>query len=173
MAAGVSSMKVEGRMKSAYYVAAVTRVYRWAIDAYLNDPAGYRWDPEWLEELGKASHRGFTTGFYFKENEKVHEMSPEVKYIQTHDLIGIVQEYAPNTQRVRVGVRNQLGRDDLIELLLPDTTLRMDPTRMTDCNDVPIAVAHNDYQVYLPVGREVPVGAVLRRKLKEHSPTDL
>ena len=69
--AGVTSLKIEGRMKSVYYLAVVTRTYRWALDAAALDPAGYRCDPAWLAELEKVSHRGYTTGFYLQsEGEK-------------------------------------------------------------------------------------------------------
>jgi putative protease len=60
LAAGVHSLKIEGRMKSRYYVAAVTRVYRAALDRYLADPVNYVCDPLWLEELDKVSHRPYS-----------------------------------------------------------------------------------------------------------------
>ncbi|MEJ2699846.1 MAG: U32 family peptidase, partial [Desulfuromonadales bacterium] len=60
--AGIDSMKIEGRMKSRYYVAAVTRVYRAALDRYLADPDGYEFDPLWREELEKVSHRPYGPG---------------------------------------------------------------------------------------------------------------
>ena len=65
MEAGIASFKIEGRMKSAYYTAAVTNAYRLAIDAYLRDPAGYTYDPAYLRELECVSHREYDTGFFF------------------------------------------------------------------------------------------------------------
>lgn len=161
---GVSSLKVEGRMKSAYYVAVVTRTYRWALDACLKDPERYQCLPEWLEELMKVSYRGYTTGFYFK-NEKINEVNPEVKYIQTHDLAGTVLEYDRAGKKVLVGVRNRLTGNDQVELLLPSDALTLDMTQMTDLKGFPISQAHNGYQVYLPCESEVPKGAVLRKKV--------
>ena len=67
MESGIASFKIEGRMKSAYYTAVVTNAYRMAIDAYQRDPAGYRFDPAWLEELESVSHREYGTGFYFDD----------------------------------------------------------------------------------------------------------
>ena len=67
MESGIASFKIEGRMKSAYYTAVVTNAYRMAIDAYNRDPAGYRFDPAWLEELESVSHREYGTGFYFDD----------------------------------------------------------------------------------------------------------
>ncbi|MGE5607198.1 MAG: peptidase U32 family protein [Bacteroidota bacterium] len=165
---GVGSLKIEGRMKSAYYVAVVTRTYRWALDSYLKDPDQYRCVPEWLEELKKVSYRGYTTGFYFK-SEKINEVNPEVKYIQTHDLAGTVLDYDSVAKRVLVGVRNRLSSGDRVELLLPNDTLTVDLKQMTDCKGLPIREAHNGYQVYLPCEPEVPKGAVLRREIIQNN----
>ena len=89
LAAGVTSLKIEGRMKSAYYVAIVTRAYRQALDALQRDKGKYRCRPEWLEELRTVSNRGYTTGFAFAE-EKINETNPDIKYAQTHEPAGIV-----------------------------------------------------------------------------------
>lgn len=161
---GVTGLKVEGRMKSAYYVAVVTRTYRWALDAYLKDQERYQCLPEWLEELKKVSYRGYTTGFYFK-NEKINEVNPEIKYIQTHDLAGTVLEYDLQKKQILLGVRNRLTGNDQIELLLPNDTINLDLRQMTDFEGFPVHEAHNGYQVYLPYNEEVPKGAILRRRI--------
>jgi putative protease len=89
--AGVNSLKIEGRMKSRYYVASVTRVYRQALDRFLADPAGFRIDPLWREELGKVSHRPYDTGFLFADGDpKIH--AEDSFYHRTHDFVGIVLE---------------------------------------------------------------------------------
>ncbi len=165
LAAGVYSLKVEGRMKSSYYVATVTRAYRRAIDAFVNDPDPYRFNSEWLEELTKVSNRGFTTGFYFSGGQKIQETEPEIKYSQTHELIGMVLEYQPLKSQILVGVRNHLNTADSIELLLPDENLSLDIQEMTSPERIPIQEAHNGYRIWLPVDKEVPVGAVIRKKV--------
>lgn len=162
--AGVGALKVEGRMKSVYYVAVVTRSYRKALDEAMRNLSGYKCDPAWLEELGKVSNRGYTTGFYFT-NDKINEINEEVKYIQTHDLAGTVLEYDAAAQRILVGVRNQLTLADQPELLLPDDTISLDMNRMTDVNGLPVREAHNSYQVCFPVDQAIPVGAVIRKKV--------
>jgi putative protease len=161
---GVTSLKVEGRMKSAYYVAVVTRAYRWALDAYLKDSDHYQCLPEWLEELKKVSYRGYTTGFYFK-NEKINEVNPEVKNIQTYDLAGTVLEYDRVEKKVLVGVRNRLTSDDQVEILLPDDTINLDLRRMTDFKGFPVNEVHNGYNILISCDWEIPAGAVLRRKI--------
>ena len=164
MAAGIKSLKIEGRMKSVYYLATVTRIYRQAIDAYLKDPAGWVCDPEWPAELGKVANRGYTTGFYFSK-ERISAINPEEKYLQTHDLVGTVLEYDATKGLILVGVRNQVSRNDQVELLLPDRNLALDSTQMTGLEGCGIQEAHNGYQVFFPVVMPVPKGAVLRRSL--------
>ncbi len=164
LAAGVTSLKIEGRMKSAYYVAMVTRTYRRALDAYLKNPGAYRFDPKWLEELKQISNRGYTTGFYF-DNEKISEVNPDVKYFQTHDLAGTVLAFDPVARQILVGARNRLTVEDEVELLFPDQTISLPMERMTDQSGFPIREAHNGYQVLIPCDREAPAGAVLRRKI--------
>jgi putative protease len=163
MAAGISSLKIEGRMKSAYYVAVVTRTYRNALNAYMKNPTTFRCLPEWLEELTKISNRGYTTGFYFANGQRINETEPDVKYYQTYDLVGTVLAYEPVAARILVGVRNQLTSGERIELLLPDDTLNLDATKMRDLYGIPVRQAHNSFRIYLPVDRQVPVGAIIRR----------
>jgi len=89
MAAGIDSFKVEGRMKSLYYVATVARVYRDAIDRLWDDPNDI--DPSWREELEKVSHRPYDTGFLFgNDDAKIH--AADTHYIRTHDYVGFVHE---------------------------------------------------------------------------------
>jgi U32 family peptidase len=167
LAAGISSLKVEGRMKSAYYIAVVTRTYRNALNALLEEQESYDCRPEWVSELAKVSNRGYTTGFYFAGGARVTETEPAVKYYQTHDLIGTVLDYDPKTAKLLVGVRNHLTADDQLELLLPQEDITLDPSQMTDLHGMPIRQAHNSYQIYIPVSKEAPVGAVIRRKIHQ------
>ncbi|NIQ94114.1 MAG: U32 family peptidase, partial [Desulfuromonadales bacterium] len=87
--AGVSSFKIEGRMKSLYYVAAITRVYRQALDRYLESPESWQCDPAWLAELDKVSHRPYDYGFLFgRTDAKVHSIDSH--YQRTYDFVGQV-----------------------------------------------------------------------------------
>ncbi len=113
MAAGVDSFKVEGRMKSIYYVAAVARVYRDAIDRLSIDPTDI--DPAWREELEKVSHRPYDTGFLFgNEDAKIH--AADTHYIRTHDFVGFVRE---DEEGLWVEGRNRFLLGDEIELIGP------------------------------------------------------
>ncbi|MGI6629243.1 MAG: peptidase U32 family protein [Bacillota bacterium] len=117
--AGVTSFKIEGRMKSSYYLATVVKVYREIIDTYSQDPKHFSFKKQWLEELGKVSHRHYTTGFAFKkpgaEDHRYHTSS----YARSYDFIGIVKEYLPNTGEMRVEQRNHMSVGDRIEIVPP------------------------------------------------------
>lgn len=94
MTSGIRSFKIEGRMKSEYYVAAIVKAYRAAIDSYLADPAGYKNDPKWLELLEKVSHRKYHTGFYFgRENSQIYNTST---YVRDYDIVASVLEELPD-----------------------------------------------------------------------------
>jgi putative protease len=165
MAFGVTSLKIEGRMKSVYYVAVVTRTYRQALDALMQQKEKYKCRQEWIDELTKISNRGYTTGFAFSEG-KINETSMEIKYIQTHEPVGTVLQYNPVNKRILMGVRNHLAAGDEVELLLPDDTIKIDTRTLVDANGEPLKEANNDNQIYLPLEREAPIGAVLRQKVK-------
>ncbi len=113
MSAGIDSFKVEGRMKSLYYVATVARVYRDAIDRLWNDPDDT--DPSWREELEKVSHRPYDTGFLFgNEDAKIH--ADDTHYIRTHDYVGFVRE---DEIGLWVEGKNRFLLGDEVELIGP------------------------------------------------------
>ena len=114
--AGVNCLKIEGRMKSLYYVAATTRVYRAALDAYLADPAGYRCDPAWIAELDKVSHRPYGRGFLHGADPQLHR--GDSSYRQSHDFIGVVRRVGSDGRGVIEG-RNRFFADETLELIGP------------------------------------------------------
>lgn len=109
--AGITSFKIEGRMKSTYYVSTVVNAYRRAIDNYLSNK-----EPEfdYEEELRKTSNRAFTTGFYFNATDKTNIESS--KLIQTHDFIAMAIEDS-NEGKVLVELRNKFSKGDKVEIL--------------------------------------------------------
>jgi putative protease len=125
LSSGIASLKIEGRMKSSYYVAMVTRTYRQALANLLQHPESYRNNPLLMDELGKISNRGYTTGFAFSE-EKVTATNPDIKYIQTHEPAGTVLQYDDIHKRVLLDVKNHLTAGDELELLLPEDTVKID-----------------------------------------------
>ncbi|MFA5323627.1 MAG: U32 family peptidase [Smithella sp.] len=165
LASGVKSLKIEGRMKSAYYVAVVTRAYRQALDALMREKEKYHCRQEWIDELGTISNRGYTTGFALAE-EKINETNPNIKYAQTHEPAGIVLQYDAAQKRMLIGVRNRIISESQIELILPDETVSIDTRILMDENGQLRTEAHNDQRIYLPVEKEAPAGAILRQKTK-------
>lgn len=120
--AGVNSFKIEGRNKSVFYVASVVRAYRNAIDAYVKDPANVQFDPAWMEEVSKASHRLYTKGFYFG-NPGAEEQNYETsQYVRDYTFCGIVKSYDPATGLATIEQRNKLSLRDEIELFGPTGT---------------------------------------------------
>src|SRR6185369_7263784 len=137
-------------MKGIHYLASVVRVYREAIDRYFDDPAGYRCRPEWLEELGKISHRGYTTGFFLGPPQDV-DQEYHSRYIRSHEIVGIVEEELPDGT-VALGVRNRLEVGDALEFIGRGMTLnRHQLLEMTDENDDPLQVAHPNQRIRVKV----------------------
>jgi putative protease len=98
-------------------VAAVTRVYRTALDAYCSDPQGYRFDPQWRRELDKVSHRPYDSGFLFPgEGGKVHES--DSRYRRSHDFVGVVLEMSADGRGIVQG-RNRFYPGETLELIGP------------------------------------------------------
>lgn len=115
--AGINSFKIEGRMKSSYYVASVVKSYRQALDAYLANPEEYVFQRKWLDNLLKASHRDYFTGFYFNDpNKQTYESS---SYIRDYDIVGIVKDFNTTEVRATVEQRNKVFEGDTLEVLRP------------------------------------------------------
>lgn len=112
---GIDSLKIEGRMKSVYYVASVVKAYRQAIDAYFEDPANYKFNPKWMDYLVKPSHRPFTTGFYF--DEEVKQTYGSSTYIRNYDIVGIVRSYNEETKIATIEQKNKVLNGAEVEVL--------------------------------------------------------
>jgi putative protease len=117
--AGITSFKIEGRMKSAYYVASVVRAYRMAIDSYLQDPENYVFKQEWLEEFSKASHREFSTGFFNDKPDSSGQVYDSSAYVRDYAFIGLVMDYDLETGIATVEQRNKMVIGDEIEIIGP------------------------------------------------------
>lgn len=93
---GVASLKIEGRVKTSYYVATVVGAYRREIDRYFADPDNYVFNEDEYIELCKVSHRPYSTGFYFGKPDEDSQVYTSSSYIRDYDLVGIVEEYEPS-----------------------------------------------------------------------------
>ena len=117
--AGLSSLKIEGRMKSVYYVAATVRAYRLAIDAYYEDPEGWKPDDELYSEVCKVSHRNFTTGFFYGNPGASAQNYSSSTYIKEYSFTGKVISYDEDTGTALVEQRNKMTLGDTIEVFGP------------------------------------------------------
>jgi putative protease len=164
--AGISSAKIEGRMKSIFYVATVVGVYRRAIDAYYADPENYRFDPEWLRELRKASHREFTTGFYFNKPTNRDQNYRTSAYTRDYTFVGLVRSYDEKTGLATVEQRNKMSLGDEIEVFGPYTeyfTQRIE--LLLDEEDQPIESAPHPQQIVkIRMARPVLEKFMLRKR---------
>ena len=131
--AGIDSFKIEGRMKTALYVATVARTYRKAIDDYLESEEKYRANLDWYRaEIAKCTYRQFTTGFYFGKPDENTQIYDNNTYVNEYIYLGIVEEIADapsafpsdtgleaETQLVRIEQRNKFCVGDSIEIMKP------------------------------------------------------
>jgi len=124
MAAGISSLKIEGRMKGINYLASVVRIYREAIDAYALDAEAYQVKAEWIAELAKVTHREYCTGFYLGDPEQV---SPNMDGRIRTGLLFLAKVLKTNGNgQMVIDVRNQLCRNDNIEIISAGSPVRTD-----------------------------------------------
>jgi len=163
--AGVDSFKIEGRMKSIHYVATVVQAYRRALDAYYQDPQGYKLDPVWYEEIRKVSHRDYTSGFLFgKPKGKDHNYETS-SYLRTYDFVGLVLDYDPRQKIATVEQRNNFRVGDELEFMGPRTPLFTQRlAAMTDGEGQQLEVAPHPRQIVrMPVEHPVEKWDLVRR----------
>ena len=129
--AGIDSFKIEGRMKTALYVATVARTYRRAIDDYFVSEEQYHANMEWYRaEIAKCTYRKFTTGFYFGKADENTQIYDESTYVNEYIYLGIVAELVPEPHDnggevcmcARFEQRNKFSVGDAIEIMKPDGT---------------------------------------------------
>ena len=113
--AGITSFKIEGRMKSVFYVASIVKAYRQALDTYMEDPEKYQFNPKLLEDLLKVSHREYFTGFYFNDPSK--QMYGDSSYIREYDIVGIVKSYDKTKSIAVIEQRNRVFEGDTVEVV--------------------------------------------------------
>lgn len=118
--AGIDSFKIEGRMKTALYVATVARTYRRAIDDWYEDPAKYEANMPWyLEEISKCTYRQFTTGFFYGKPSDEAQIYDSNTYINEYIYLGIVEAMTEDG-RAKITQRNKFCVGDTIEIMKPD-----------------------------------------------------
>ena len=159
--AGVDSLKIEGRMKSVYYAAVVTRAYRKAIDvatgASAADLAPYR------DELFKVSHREFSTGFYFGDPAALRPNAAE--YVRSHLFLGTVGEEVESGVFC-LDVKNTITAGEPVEYIGPDILYLEDTGfELLDGSLSPIAKADHGKKSYIRTAQPIRPGYLMRKRL--------
>ena len=157
MDAGLSSLKIEGRAKSAYYAAIVTGAYRHVID---DVAAGRAADPVWRDEVEHVSHRRYSTGFYFGEPGQYTE---NARYIREWQVVALVTDCTPDGMAT-LSLRNKFSAGDALELVGPDTKpVTFTAPVMEDEAGEPQTEPKNPQMVFrMRLPRPVPAWTILR-----------
>ena len=163
---GIDSLKIEGRMKTALYVATVARTYRKAIDDYQKDPKLYEENMPWyLEQISNCTYRQFTTGFFFgkpDENTQIYESNT---YIKEYTYLGIIN--GQNSQGMYgLEQRNKFSVGETIEVMKPNgenvevTVKRI----LTEDGEEQESAPHPKQVLYVDLGIKVDAYDILRRR---------
>ena len=163
---GISSFKIEGRVKTSYYVATIIKAYREEIDRYFADPDNYVFDEKQYEELCKVSHRPYSTGFYLGKPGADKQVYTDSSYIRDYDLIGMVTDYDEKTKIATISQRNRFFVGDEIEIIQPgkpyfkQKVSYMENESGESINSAP----HAQMTIKMPVDYPVSTDAMLRKE---------
>lgn len=165
--AGISSLKIEGRVKSEYYVAAVTAAYRGAIDDCFDELDKYLVNlPYYLDEVNKVSHRDYCTGFYYGNPMEEGQNYETSGYIREYEIAGLVTGYDGVHRRIHLIQKNKFKVGDTLELVQPGKK----PVEIVvyDLQDergtIVFAAPHPEQQLSLPYDKYVLDFSILRKK---------
>lgn len=161
---GVSSLKIEGRMKSVNYVAGVVKTYRAAIDSYLKNPAEFKILSEWLNELDKVAHRPYTTGFFISDNQptQIYDTS---KPKRTSEFLGIVREFDAEKNIATIEQRGKFEMNQTVEFFQPhEKTFKQKISAMFDAESGKeiFSAPHAQQLVKILVDKPVEIWTLMR-----------
>lgn len=161
--AGISSFKIEGRMKSTYYTAATALAYRQAAETYCADPENYETDPELVRLLDGVTHRKYDTGYYFGDPSEDAKIVDEPGYITEKPYSGIVTGYDEKTGLARIIQKNKAVCGDTVRFLTPrgeTPPFRIERLYNNEKENI-ISTPHPEMTFYLPVPYPVSEGDIL------------
>ena len=164
--AGIDSFKIEGRMKTALYVATVARTYRKAIDDYMESEEKYRKNMDWYKtEIAKCTYRQFTTGFYFGKPDEQTQIYDSNTYVNEYIYLGTVEE-KDKEGRAKISQRNKFCVGDTIEIMKPDgrnieTTVLSLSTQEGDRVE---SAPHPKQTLFIGMTQEAETGDILRMR---------
>ncbi len=167
--AGIDSYKIEGRMKTALYVATVARTYRKAIDDYLEDPKKYQANMDWYkEQIRSCTYRQFTTGFFYGKPSEEAQIYENNTYEKGYTYLGLVGKENENGL-YRMEQRNKFSVGETIEVMKPNgDNVTVVVKAMTDEDGTPIdSCPHSKQIFYVDLGMKLDEFDILRREEDE------
>ncbi len=165
--AGISSLKIEGRAKSAYYTAVTTNAYRKAVDEYFENTDDYKLSPWIKEELEKISHRAYSTGFYF--GTEPGQETQNGGYIRKYNAVAVCEENRGDI--ALISQRNKFYVGDTLDVLPPSgipfcvTALSLTDEEGNEVESAP----HPMQRLLMKVDTEIPSGSVIRKKIVDNT----
>ncbi|HIT89987.1 MAG TPA: U32 family peptidase C-terminal domain-containing protein, partial [Candidatus Merdenecus merdavium] len=166
MESGIDSFKIEGRMKTALYVATVARTYRKAIDDFKKDPALYEKNMSWYkEQIASCTYRQFTTGFFFGKTDENSQIYDNNTYIREYTYLGTIE--GKNAEGLfQIEQRNKFSVGEIIEVMKPNgDNIHVEVKRIVDEEGNEMESApHPKQKLFVDLGMEVDPYDILRRK---------
>ncbi len=167
--AGIDSFKIEGRMKTALYVATVARTYRRAIDDYLTSPEKYQENMPWyMEQIKSCTYRQFTTGFFYGKPSEEAQIYDSNTYERGYTFLGIVgkRRKAPAADMYRIEQRNKFSVGETIEVMKPcGSNVEAVVKRLVDEEGREMeSCPHPQQSFYVDLGMQLDEYDILRRK---------
>ncbi|MBR5506559.1 MAG: U32 family peptidase, partial [Clostridia bacterium] len=155
---GIMSFKIEGRVKTEYYVATVVKTYREALDSYLDNPDKYEFKKEWMDELLKVSNRHYTTGFFLGKPDTTAQVYTSSAYIRNYNVCAVVIGYDEETGETILEQRNKFSVGDEVEIIMPkEKFISHTVTKMTNEENEEIESAPHARQIIkINFGRKLP-----------------
>lgn len=167
--AGIDSFKIEGRMKTAFYVATVIRSYRQAIDSYYAGTFNEEVAKKYYDEITKASHRHFTKAFFYNKPDSSAQIYENSSYIRNYDFIGTVLDYDMETKIATIEQRNRFFLGDKIEIFSnsPDFyELEINNMKNKKGEDIEVANQPKE-EIFIKIDLPLEKGDMLRRKIEK------
>ena len=161
--AGITSLKIEGRAKSFYYVASVTSAYRKAIDSYYANPENWLCPLDVMDELTKTSHRRYSTGFYFGPENAI-QTTDTSSYVREYDLLGVVEKWEDGV--LYCSQRGKFNLGDEIEVLQPTgDTLKFTPNWIKNAEGENVeSTPHSKMEFTVDCPVEIRPMSIMRKK---------
>lgn len=164
--AGIDSFKIEGRVKTQFYVATIVRAYRIAIDAYYAGKYNDQLKQDLLAEVKKASYRGFTTGFLFGKPDGNEQNYKTSAYIRSFDFLGIVLDYDEEEGMATIEQRNKFSVGETVEVFGPyEAITKFEIEDIINDQDESVDTANQAQQIIkIKVPNELKPGDMMRRQ---------